>query len=84
MVRFMPKRRPITVTVNDKMQKRYRYQRVAAPGRGFDPEFKPQLSPREMLRLGVFCGKYLTDCRREFPKSWFTGAKLASGGATAG
>ena len=75
----MPKRRAVTVTVNDKMQKRYRYQRVAAPGRGFDPEFKPQLTPREMLRLGVFCGKYLTDCRREFPESWFTGAKLATG-----
>ncbi len=75
----MPKRRPVTVTVNDKMQKRYRYQRVAAPGRRFDPEFKPQLTPREMLRLGVFGGKYLTDCRREFPKSWFTGAKLAAG-----
>jgi hypothetical protein len=75
----MPKRYPVIVTVSDKMQKRYRYQRVAAPGRGFDPEFKPQLTPREMLRLGVFCGKYLTDCRREFPKSWFTGAKLAAG-----
>src|SRR3954451_25322568 len=73
----MPK--PRTITVNDKMQKRYRYQRVAAPGRGFDPRFKPQLTPREMLQLGVFCGKYLTDCRSEFPKSWFTGAKLASG-----
>jgi hypothetical protein len=68
-----------TVTVNDKMQKGYRYVLSVAPGRGFDPEFKPQLTPAQMLRLGVFGGKYMTDCRREFPKSWFARAKLAPG-----
>jgi hypothetical protein len=68
-----------TVTVNDKMQRGYRYELTAAVGRGFDPDFEPQLTPREMLRLGVFCGKYMTDSRREFPKSWFADAKLASG-----
>jgi hypothetical protein len=68
-----------TVIVNDKMQKGYRYVLCAASGRGFNPEFKPQLTPTEMLRLGVFGGKYLTDCTREFPKSWFARAKLATG-----
>ncbi|HXG79045.1 MAG TPA: hypothetical protein VNJ31_06905 [Methyloceanibacter sp.] len=65
------------VTVRDKMQKGYRYELVARTGRDFDPEFQPELTPREMLRLGVFCGKYMTDTRGEFPKSWFAGAKLA-------
>ena len=69
-----------SVTVNDKMQKRYRYALTAPAGRGFDPEFRPQLTPGEMLRLGVFAGKYMTDCRREFPKSWFAGAKLSPRG----
>jgi len=69
-----------SVTVNDKMQKRYRYALTAPAGRGFDPEFRPQLTPAEMLRLGVFAGKYMTDCRREFPKSWFAGAKLSPRG----
>jgi hypothetical protein len=59
------------VTVNDKTQKRYRYALTAAVGRGFDPEFTPELTPSEMLRLGVFCGKYMIDCRKEFPASWF-------------
>ena len=64
------------VTVNDKMQQGYQYERVAPIGRGYDPEFKPQLTPKEMLEIGVFGGKYMTDCRDEFPKSWFTHAKL--------
>jgi hypothetical protein len=67
------------VTVTDKMQKGYRYVLSAPPGRSFDQGFTPQLTPAEMLRLGVFAGKYMTDCRREFPKSWFTRAKLARG-----
>jgi len=69
-----------TVTVNDKMQKRFRYVRTAAVGRHFDPEFKPELTPQQMLRLGVFCGKYMTDTRKEFPKSWFARARLSPRG----
>ena len=68
------------VTVNDQMQKRYRYKLTAPVGRNFDPEFKPELTPREMLALGVFCGKYMTDCRKEFPASWFRKAKLSPKG----
>jgi hypothetical protein len=66
-----------TVVVTDKMQKGYRYVLVAPTGRNFDPEFTPELTPKQMLRLGVFGGKYMTDCRNEFPKSWFAGAKLS-------
>jgi hypothetical protein len=65
------------VTVNDKMQKGYRYELVARQGRDFDPEFRPDLTPKQMLELGVFAGKYMTDCRKEFPKSWFERAKLS-------
>ena len=73
----MPKR---IVVVHDKMQAGYRYVRTAPVGRHFDPEFRPELTPKQMLRLGVFCGKYMTDTRREFPASWFAGARLASRG----
>lgn len=73
----MPRRR---VTVNDKMQSGYRYELAEPSGRNFDPSFRPELTPRQMLHMGVFCGKYMTDCREEFPKSWFAGAKLAPDG----
>ena len=69
-----------TITVNDRMQKGYRYVLSVPTGRGFDPAFKPQLTPAQMLKLGVFGGKYMTDCRREFPKNWFAGAKLSPEG----
>ncbi len=65
------------ITVNDKMQQRYAYTLVEPTGRNFDPAFKPDLTPKEMLALGVFGGKYMTDCKKEFPQSWFTDAKLS-------
>lgn len=68
------------VTVNDEMQKGYKYKLTAPTGRGFDPEFKPELTPREMLELGVFGGRYLRDCRHEFPASWFKKVKLHPAG----
>jgi hypothetical protein len=65
------------VSVRDKMQKGYRYLLTAPAGRNFDPEFRPELTPKQMLALGVFGGKYMTDCRKEFPAAWFRGAKLS-------
>jgi hypothetical protein len=72
------------VTVNDRMQKRYVYNLSEPAGRNFDPEFKPDLTPKEMLAAGVFGGKYLTDCRDEFPADWFSRAKLSPAGRNAG
>ena len=71
------------VVVNDRIQKGYCYELSAPVGRNFDPEFKPELTPQQMLALGVFCGKYMTDTLREFPKSWFKRAKLSSDRARA-
>jgi len=65
------------ITVNDRMQKNYHYYLTERVGKNFDPEFQPELSPAEMLALGVFGGKYMTDCRKEFPASWFRKAKLS-------
>jgi hypothetical protein len=64
------------VVVNNLMQKNYRYFLTASMGKNFDPDFRPDLSPKQMLRLGIFGGKYMRDCKREYPKDWFVGAKL--------
>ena len=64
------------IIVNDKMQRGYRYELEEPVGKNFAPDFKPELTPKEMLKLGVFGGKYLTDCQAEFPKDWYSEAKL--------
>lgn len=70
--------RPRIVMVNDRMQQGYCYELSEPVGKNFDPEFRPELTPQQMLELGVFGGKYMTDCLDEFPEEWFLGAKLCS------
>ena len=65
------------VVVHDRMQHGYVYYGTEPVGRHFAPDFRPQLTPKQMLQLGVFGGRYMTDCRREFPASWFVRAKLS-------
>ncbi len=72
----MPPRKKI-VKVDDKMQRDYRYQLTEPTGRNFRSDFQPDLIPKEMLELGVFGGKYMTDTKNEFPKSWFKNVKLS-------
>lgn len=64
------------VVVNDLMQKGYEYYLTEPIGKNFHNEFTPELTPAQMLELGVFGGKYMTDCRNELPEEWFTNAKL--------
>ena len=68
------------VTVSDRMQKNYKYKLVEPAGKNFDKNFKPDLTPKEMLALGVFGGVYMRDCTKEFPKSWFAKTKFQKKG----
>lgn len=65
------------IIVNDKMQQGYSYELSEPMGQNFAPEFKPELSPQQILEYGAFEGKYMTDCQTEFPREWFIKAKLS-------
>jgi hypothetical protein len=66
------------ITVHDLMQTGYCYVLTEPVGKNFHAGFSPDLTPKDMLELGVFGGKYMTDCKEEFPVEWFTHAKLCS------
>jgi len=68
--------RAVEIVVNDKMQHNYHYKLTEPAGKHFDLDFKPDLTPEQMLKMGVFGGKYMTDCQKEFPKKWFDKNKL--------
>ena len=72
-VAFKPKK----VVVKDLMQSDYRYELIEPVGENFDIEFIPQLTPLKLLKMGVFGGKYMTDCQSEFPAEWYAEAKLS-------
>jgi hypothetical protein len=64
------------IAVNDLMQSGYVYLLTEPKGRNFHSDFRPELSPEELLRLGIFGGKYMTDCRPEFPPEWYENVRL--------
>ena len=64
------------IVVNDLMQRGYFYSLTEPEGRSFHPDFCPELTPKELLALGVFGGKYMSDCSAEFPADWFEVAKI--------
>ena len=69
------KRQRTVIHVDDSMQKAM-YVLTEPEGKNFDLRFHPQLTPKQMLTLGIFGGKYMTDCIKEFPADWFKNAKL--------
>ncbi len=66
-----------TIKVKDSLQT-YTYTLSEPEGKNFAEEFKPDLTPKEMLELGVFGAHYFEGEHDEFPKSWFTNAKMSN------
>jgi len=65
-----------TIRMHDQYQI-YEYGLDAPESKEFAEGFKPDLSPQQMLELGVFGGAYFEGEHDEFPASWFNEAKLA-------
>ena len=66
-----------TITTKDPFQPGYQYVLIAPTGADFDAEFTPDLTPQQMLELGVFGGAYFEGHIDEYPSEWFQHAKLS-------
>lgn len=66
-----------TIVVNDLYQNNYRYSLIEPIGKNFAADFKPDLTPQQMLELGVFGGEYFKDKPKELPADWYKNAKLS-------
>lgn len=69
-----------TIIAEDNLQAGYTYTLSEPTGKHFDPTFKPDLTPKQMLALGVFGGDYFEGIPDEFPAEWFTKAKISDHG----
>lgn len=67
------------ITVNNDWQK-YTYYLTEPEGKKFDPEFNPELTPKQMMELGVFGGMYFYGCDDDIPKGWLKKAKISHDG----
>lgn len=65
------------INANDKFQKNYSYELVVPEGKNFATDFRPQLTPKQMLGLGVFGGEYFADKPADLPSDWWQVAKLS-------
>lgn len=72
--KYQPGLRITSRVVKPDGQASYTYTLTESPGTNFHPTFKPVYSPGDMLKLGVFSGKYLNDCTGEFPREWYAEA----------
>lgn len=69
------------IKVDEAYQQGYEYALTEPEGKNFDPEFKPDLTPKQMLQLGVFGGDYFNEVPAEFPRDWFQDVELSPSGA---
>ena len=68
------------IHVNDSRQTGYSYTLNESVGKNFDRDFKPDLTPKEMLGAGVFGGNYFESEIEEFPADWFKSSRISDHG----
>lgn len=68
------------VVVNEEYQTGYKYDLTEPVGKNYSDGFNPQLTPKQMLKLGVFGGNYFTCRPNEFPENWFEAVEFSKSG----
>lgn len=72
------------ITYSDRFQKKYQYTLSEPEGKNFDPLFRPDLTPRQMLHMGIFGGAYFIGVPgcipSDLPRAWFQGIPFSSEG----
>lgn len=68
------------IDVNEAYQKGYSYDVTKKPGHDFTPDFNPELTPKQMLEMGIFGGSYFKEVPSEFPKEWFENVTFSDSG----
>jgi hypothetical protein len=68
------------VDVDEAYQTGYTYTLAEQPGKNFREDFTPDLTPAEMLNLGIFGGDYFQEVPAEFPTEWFKNVQLSRTG----
>lgn len=66
--------------VNEKYQSGYQYGLQEPVGKNYSKDFKPQLTPKQMLELGIFGGNYFKSAPKEFPSAWFKKVNFSTTG----
>ena len=65
------------IYVNEEYQVGYVYLLSEKTGKNFSHNFNPELTPKEMLNLGIFGGNYFSKIPKEFPGDWFSNVIFA-------
>ena len=65
------------ITSHDPLQEGYRYELTEPEGR-LPQDFQPDLTPAQMLSLGVFGGNYFDGHTGEYPAGWFAALPSAN------
>jgi len=68
------------IKVSEEYQSGYIYTLTEPSGENFAPDFRPDLNPQEMLKLGIFGGAYFNTIPKEFPQAWFHKVEFSSSG----
>jgi len=80
----MSRRAVKKITYSDNFQKNYHYTLTEPEGKNFDPRFRPDITPRQMLKIGIFGGAYFIGVEKgipkDLPREWFDGVSLSPDG----